>query len=325
MGYFLGIDGGQSHTTAIVADARGNILGRGQAGASNHTREPGGRERLVHAVNQSVGEALRNAGLLKKKQVAEFRFTSAHLAMTGEPEDKIDLVRELLSAEYLEVGHDAPGALAGALGGEEGVIVLAGTGSVACGMTVDGRFVRVGGHGFMFGDEGGAFAIAREAFQIALRNQDRDEPCALTPALLSHFRRATIKEIIEDFYAGILSRDRLASVAARIGRLAERGDVGSAQEILDHAACILAEMAVVTAVRLEFAGRPIRISYGGGVFNNNRLLTRFAAEISIWLSHTQIVKPRYPPDIGALILAYRQAGKSTTAKMFANMETTDSK
>ncbi|MDX2033843.1 MAG: BadF/BadG/BcrA/BcrD ATPase family protein [Blastocatellia bacterium] len=323
MGYFLGIDGGQSHTTAIVADARGKIVGRGHAGASNHTREPGGRERLTQAVHKSVAEALQHADLLKKKQVAQFRFTSAHLAMTGEPEDKVDIVRELLSAEYLEVGHDAPGALAGALAGEEGVIVLAGTGSVACGMTVDGRFVRVGGHGFMFGDEGSAFAIAREAFQIALRNQDRDEPCALTRALLSHFRRPTLKEIIEAFYAGQLSRDRLASVAARIGRLADRDDVVSAQEILDHAACILAEMAVVTALRLEFAGRPIRISYGGGVFHNTRLLTRFAAEISIWLSHTQIVKPRYSPEIGALILAYRQAGKATTAKMLANMETTD--
>ncbi|MFN0087709.1 MAG: N-acetylglucosamine kinase [Blastocatellia bacterium] len=325
MGYFLGIDGGQSHTTAIVADARGNIVGRGRAGASNHTREPGGRERLVRAVNKSVGEALGHAGLLKKKTVAEFRFTSAHLAMTGEPEDKVDIVRELLSAEYLEVGHDAPAALAGALGGEEGVIVLAGTGSVACGMTVDGRFVRVGGHGYMFGDEGGGFAIAREAFQTALRNQDRDEPCALVPVLLSHFKRKTIKEIIEDFYTGRLSRDRLASAATRIGWLAERDEILSAQEILDHAACVLAEMAVVTALRLEFAERPIRISYGGGVFRNTRVLTRFAAEISIWLSHTQIVKPRYLPEIGAVILAYRQAGKSTTARLLANLGTTGPK
>ena len=325
MGYFLGIDGGQSHTTALVADARGNIVGRGGAGASNHTREPGGRERLVGAVTKSVAEALEQAGLLKKKSVSDIRFTSAHLAMTGEPEDKVDIVRELLQAEYLEVGHDAPGALAGALGGEEGVIVLAGTGSVACGMTHDGRFVRVGGHGYLFGDEGSAFAIAREAFQIALRNQDRDDACALTDALLRHFRRGSIKEIIEDFYAGQLSRDRLASAAARVARLAERDELGPAQEILDHAACVLAEMAVVTALRLEFAGRPIRISYGGGVFRSTRLLTRFASEIAIWLSHTRIVKPRFAPEIGALLLAYRQAGKPVTAKMLANIESTNPK
>ncbi|MGE0127232.1 MAG: N-acetylglucosamine kinase [Blastocatellales bacterium] len=321
MAYFLGIDGGQSHTTALVADAQGRILGRGNAGASNHTREPGGRERLVSAINQSVEESLRNAGLLKKKAVADFRFASAHLAMTGEPEYKVDIVEELLRTDYLVVGHDAPGALAGALAGKEGVIVLAGTGSVACGETDEGRFVRVGGHGFMFGDEGGAFAIAREAMIVALRNQDRDEPCGLTPALLSHFRRTTLKDIAEDFYAGEMSRDRLASFAARVGKLAERGET-AAEEIIDHAACALAEMAVVAALRLDFSHRPICISYGGGVFKNSRLLTRFAAEVSIWLSRTQIVKPRFGPDIGALLLAYRQVGKKTATKLLTNIEET---
>ncbi len=321
MAYFLGIDGGQSHTTALVADARGRILGRGVAGPSNHTREPGGRERLISSINQSVEAALRDAGLLKKKSVADFRFAGAHLAMAGEPEYKIDIVRELLRADHLVVGHDAPGALAGALAGEEGVIVLAGTGSVACGETRDGKFVRVGGHGYAFGDEGGAFSIAREAMVVALRNQDRDEACGLTPALLSYFRRKTLKDIAEDYYAGEMSRDKLARVAARVGKLAERGEP-VAEEIIDHAACVLAEMAVVTAIRLDFSSRPIRISYGGGVFKSARLLTRFAAEVSIWLSRTQIVKPRFGADAGALLLAFRQAGKRVTTKMLANIEET---
>jgi N-acetylglucosamine kinase-like BadF-type ATPase len=241
--------------------------------------------------------------------------------MTGEPEYKENIIQRLLRAERLIVGHDAPGALAGALAGREGVVVLAGTGSVACGATDEGRFIRVGGHGYMFGDEGGAFAIAREAIVVALRNQDRDEPCGLTTALLSHFRRKSLKDVIEDFYAGELSRDKLASFATRVGKLAERSET-AAEEIVDHAACALAEMAVVTALRLDFAQRPIYISYGGGVFKNARLLTRFAAEVSIWLSRTQIVKPRFGPDIGALLLAYRQAGKKANEKLLANIEET---
>ncbi len=181
--------------------------------------------------------------------------------------------------------------------------------------------MRVGGHGYMFGDEGSAFAIAREAVTAALRNQDRDERCGLTPALLRHFRRKRLKDVAEDFYAGAMSRDRLASFAARAGKLAERGDA-AAEEIIDHAACVLAEMAVVAAIRLDFSRRPIHISYGGGVFKNARLLTRFAAEVSIWLPRTQIVKPRFGPDAGALLLAYRQAGKNLTTKMLAAIEKT---
>lgn len=321
MAYFLGIDGGQSHATALVADSQGRILGRGDADASNHTREEGGLERLAKSINQSVEGALRNAGLLKNKTVSDFRFASAHLAMTGEPEYKAENVQRLLRAERLIVGHNAPGALAGALAGREGVVVLAGTGSVACGVTDEGRFIRVGGHGYLFGDEGAAFAIAREAIIVALRNQDRDEPCGLTPTLLSHFKRKSLKDVIEDFYAGKLSRDKLASFSTRLGKLAERNET-AAEEIVDHAACALAEMAVVTALRLDFAQRPIYISYCGEVFKNARLLTRFAAEVSIWLSRTQIVKPRFGPDIGALLLAYRQAGKKTNEKLLANIEET---
>lgn len=321
MPYFLGIDGGQSHTTALIADGRGQIVGRGQAGPSNHTREQGGRERLIRAVSGSVTAALQQVRLAKKKSLRDFKFASAHLALTGEPEDKIEIVNELLSAEKLVVDHDAPGALAGALAGDEGVIVMAGTGSVACGQTRDGGFVRVGGHGFMFGDQGSAFAIARESVVSALRAQDRGEPETLKTALLSHFKRKTLKSIVKDFYAGLLSRDQLASFAARAGQMADADDP-VALKIISLAACELAELAVTTALRLDFSERPIRVSYGGGVFSNRLLLSRFAAELSIWLSNTQIVKPRFAPDVGALLIAYRQAEKKLTPKLLAKIEQT---
>src|SRR5215467_11373689 len=109
MAYFLGIDGGQTLTTALVADSQGRILGRGGAGASNHTREAGGPERLTSSINQSFEGALRNAGLLKKKAVSDFRFASAHLAMAGEAEYKEAVIHGLLHSERLIVGHDAHG------------------------------------------------------------------------------------------------------------------------------------------------------------------------------------------------------------------------
>ncbi len=77
MNCLLGVDGGQSHTTALVADARGRILGRGEAGPSNHTRAQGGRERLINAIDRSVSEALHRAGLLKKSGFSEFKFAGS--------------------------------------------------------------------------------------------------------------------------------------------------------------------------------------------------------------------------------------------------------
>lgn len=328
MSYFLGIDGGQSHTTALIADGRGRILGRGGAGPSNHTREPGGRERLINAVTKSVGEALQEAGLLKSGRIPpeggttnNFKFASAHLAMTGEPEDKVAIVHELLCADHLQVGHDAPGALAGALAGGPGVIVLAGTGSVACGETRDGRYARAGGHGYLFGDEGAAFSIARDAVSAVLWSLDSGGKSDLQKALLAHFKRRTPKAIAEDVYAGVLSRDRLASFAAQVGKLAEQGD-GTARGLIDKAAWELFRLAMMPARRLKLEKQPLKISYGGGVFKSRRLLARFTAEISIELPQAHVVAPRFGPDIGALLLAFRQAGKEITPKLLENISRT---
>lgn len=326
MKLYLGIDGGQSHTTALIADVRGRILGKGSAGPSNHTREPGGRERLIGAVNGSVGNAAAMAGL----NPSRLRFAAAHLALTGEPEEKIDIVREIVRAGHLEVGHDAPGALAGALAGATGIIVLAGTGSVACGEALvdtagDGivsrRFVRVGGHGYLFSDEGSAFAIAREALRHALRNEDAGEDDDLKPLLLGYFGNKSLKSIAQDCYAGDLTRERLASFASVLGRHAAR-HAGAAREILDQAAGELATLAALTARRLEVDAGPLKISYGGGVFRNRRLLKIFEREVTKTLAHAIVTPPRFGPDIGALLLAYRGAGIRVTQTMFERIEET---
>ncbi len=329
MKYFLGIDGGQSHTAALVADGNGRILGKGSAGASNHTREPGGRERLIAAVTKSVSEALQQAELLKKPSkskapnaLTDFQFASAHLAMTGEPEDKVEIVNELLRADKLHVGHDAPAALAGALAGREGVIVLAGTGTVACGETAVGRFAQVGGHGYMFGDEGGAFSIAKDALSVALMMEDCGRPQALAKELLAYFKRPNLKAIAEDFYAGELSRDRLASFAVRVDKLAKRKDL-AAIEILDVAGEALAAMAVSCVNKLElFKGK---ISFGGGVFKSRLVMDIFTEIVMAELPDAGIVAPQFGPEVGALLLAYRQAGKKITPTLLANIAETQQK
>lgn len=325
MKYFLGIDGGQSHTTALIADGGGRILGRGNAGASNHTREPGGRERLIAAVTKSVSEALDDAGLLKPPKgkttntLANFKFASAHLAMCGEPEYKVEIVNELLRADHLVVGHDAPGALAGALAGGEGVVVLAGTGSVACGESAAGKFVRVGGHGYMFGDEGSAFGISCDALRVALALEDRGMPAALNAELLTHFKQPNLKAIAEDFYAGMLSRDRLASFAAKVSKLANRKDP-AAVEILEVAAEALADLAIACVGRLQLSRATI--SVGGGVFKSRVLLQSFAEIVMQELPDAKIVHPRFAPEIGALLLAYRQSGKKITSKLLGTLSET---
>ena len=141
---FLGVDGGQSHTEAIIADENGNVLANGFGGASNHADVPGGRERLQKAVIKSVGEALKKADL---PPIDETIFAAAHFGMTGEANYKEKIIGEIVRAESLVIGHDAPTALFGASAGTPGIVVIAGTGSVVFGMNEPGETARAGGLG----------------------------------------------------------------------------------------------------------------------------------------------------------------------------------
>lgn len=326
--YYLGIDGGQSHTTALIADANGFILGRGLSGPANHTREPGGRERLERAISESVSDALRAAGLMERGSVTDFYFHSAHLAMTGDPESKRLFVEQLLSAAHLAVGHDAPGALAGALAGQTGIIILAGTGSVAYGeVQVNQNSIwqaRIGGNGYLFGDEGSGFWIGKESLRLALHLADRDLPDgeAFCTALLTHFKRDDLRAIAEDVYAGIISRDQLASFTTRVDRLAKQGDE-IALGLLQQAAADLAELAEATANKLGATRRRVPVSYGGGVFNSKLLLRQFKASVKELLPKAQVVAPHFGPDIGALLLAYRNAEKKLTKQLLKNLSYAD--
>ncbi|HYE74986.1 MAG TPA: hypothetical protein VEF04_16715, partial [Blastocatellia bacterium] len=79
MEYFLGVNGGPNYTTALIADSQGQIVGRGRAALSTHSRRSNLRERLERAISDSVSDALREADLMQRGAISEFTFHSAHL------------------------------------------------------------------------------------------------------------------------------------------------------------------------------------------------------------------------------------------------------
>src|SRR5690349_11351781 len=97
MRLFLGIDGGQSSTTALIAektgDETGRILGTGRAGPCNHAAAGEGRRKFIAAITGSMNEAAKAAGL----QVPSFE--AACLGMSGGPDDKEVLAKETIRAE----------------------------------------------------------------------------------------------------------------------------------------------------------------------------------------------------------------------------------
>ena len=303
MKLFLGVDGGQSGTTALIGDETGRILGQGTAGPCNHAAAGEGRAKLERAVRQSLGDACRQAGL----PAGTVRFAVACFGMSGGPDDKRDVLAAILRADTLLVTNDAVTALAGATATGQGIVTIAGTGSIALGRNAAGRSVRVGGWGYVFGDEGAAFDIARQATRAALRVDERwGPPTALRDAFLEATASADANQMLHRFYSDEWPRSRVATLAPLVDRAAIAGDA-VAREILNGAAIQLAMLAGSVRGQLWQPGDPVDVAYVGGVFHSDLLREKFRLLVEMQPG-CRCAAPLHGPERGALLEAYRQAG-----------------
>jgi N-acetylglucosamine kinase-like BadF-type ATPase len=307
---FLGVDGGQSSTTAVIGDARGKIVGWGSAGPCNHVAAAEAEVKFLRVMRECLAQAAERAGLAS----TPWRFKAACLGMSGGPDDKAALLRQLFEAQHTEVEHivvthDAMIALAGALAGEPGIIVIAGTGSMAFGRNARDETARAGGWGYIFGDEGGAFDIARQALRAVLREHEGwGARTALTPALIEAAAATDANEMLHSFYTPAWPRSRVADLARTVSRIAEEGDP-VALRLLHQAAQELALLAGSVRRQLWSEGEPLFVSWAGGVFESAPLLERFRMLIALE-KHVVCEPPRHAPAMGALLLAYESAGSN---------------
>src|SRR5512135_306945 len=99
--WFLGVDGGQSSTAALIGDESGKVVGVGHAGPCNHVSTAESHARFRDAISGAVNAACQAAG------IAEERFAAACLGLSGGPHDKEALVREVIPAEHYRITNDA--------------------------------------------------------------------------------------------------------------------------------------------------------------------------------------------------------------------------
>lgn len=303
MRFFLGVDGGQSSTTALIGNPDGRVLGVGAGGPCNHAGQAEGRERFSSAVTKSVGDACAQAGLAAD----QVEFEAACFGVSGGPEDKIAIIHSLLRIRHLIATTDALIALSGATAGRPGIITIAGTGSIAYGRNAAGRAARVGGWGYIFGDEGSGFDITRQALRAALRSEEGWGPStALRDVLLEATGSQSANEVLHRFYSDEWPRSRAATLARLVDRAAEDGDA-VARDIMLNAAQQLASLAASVRQQLWTPGEEVPVVYIGGAFRSRLLLDRYRMLVELEPGN-RCGLPVYGPAAGALIEAYRAAG-----------------
>lgn len=302
---YAGIDGGQSSTTAIIADATGKILGVGHAGPADEVAQDAHSSRLHDAFHLAINHALRAANAFP-----DTAFAAVVAGLSGYNGAVIGRKPEV-NSERFELVHDTRIAHAAAFGSGAGVIVVAGTGSVAFGINDQGEEARVGGHGYLFGDEGSAFWIGRRLIQRVMHDEDAALPSPISKPVLEYFKAGEIGEVSDAFYAGRIDRAALAALGKLASELAAQG-IDDARFIIEQAADASAALAALCARRLygnkRVLGREVPVAFTGGLMKNAAFAARAKDRLRDRLPEGRIVTAEYSPAAGALLLAYKARG-----------------
>jgi N-acetylmuramic acid 6-phosphate etherase len=270
-GLVLGIDGGGTHTVALLATVTGatsssgsswSILGRGQAGPSN--LQAIGAARAMAALDESVIGAFAAAGLRRQPVAA----ACLGLAGAGRPRDQAvfrEWAQSVNLANDLTITTDARLLLAAGTPDGCGVAVVAGTGSIAYARLPDGRDARAGGWGYLLGDEGSAYAIVIQALRAVTRAADgRDGPTALTELFLAKMGLGQPQDLIPLIYRGGWDRTALAGLAPLVLEACDGGD-SVAASIVNEAAAALADLAMTAIRKLDWNEPAVPVALSGGV------------------------------------------------------------
>lgn len=304
--FYLGIDGGQTSTAALIANESGQVIGYGAGGPCNHAAAAEGRAKFRSAVGDCVGQACRQAGL----DSATVSFASVCLGFSGGAEDKDAYSRELIRSERYKITHDAEIALSGATAGGPGIIIIAGTGSMAFGRNASGEMSRAGGWGYIFGDEGGAFDLMRRALRVSLSYEEGwGAPTLLKNLLLRRTGAATINTLLHAFYGGSYTRTTFGSFAPLLTEAAHAGD-NIALEILESAAVDLVRYTGGVYRALFREGEPAPVACIGGVFRSAPL-RRHYQKLLQRRTPCIITPPKFDPVTGALLDALRLDGNGS--------------
>jgi glucosamine kinase len=254
----LGIDAGGTKTVCQVADATGRILAESRGpGANLQNAGELHVEKVLHEVIQ--------AATLQ----ADAWPTTACIGMAGvdRPEDAA-VVRGILSRLVprcpVVVVNDALIALEAGAPGAAGVVVIAGTGSIAYGRDTRGRAARAGGWGYVLGDEGSGYWLGRQALRAVLRASDGRGPATpLTTRVLAHYEVSRPQDLVREIYYGRFKPSTVAACASLVEEVANEGDLW-AQALIETGANELSLAARAVCERLSLPDGPVILA--GGIF-----------------------------------------------------------
>jgi N-acetylglucosamine kinase-like BadF-type ATPase len=298
----VGVDGGGSKTEAVIMDANQQVIGEGLAGASNPLRV--GIANAAAAVREAIDKACVMAEVRRADLVA------AEIGLAGARRQELrarmgETISSTLGINDIEVVTDAAIALHGATDGEPGLVVIAGTGSICCGVNARGKGFCAGGWGPIAGDEGGGAWIARSALRaVAYASDGRGPKTSLTDIACSYFHVTTADDLATAIYAPTMTNERLAGFGKDVVEAAKAKDA-VAKEIILRGGAELGRAAAAVIRQLQMERERFQVAYVGGVFRASGELTLgpLREAVEAIAPRAYLAPPHFTPAIAAARMA----------------------
>lgn len=299
--FVIGIDGGGTKTDALIAGLDGTIIAECHGGPTH--LQTVGIQRSAEILYDLISECCTKAGCAPDA----LQNIVLGIAGAGRGMDRAEVVNTILAIgvkkkfplRNILVETDARIALEAALAGKNGIVVIAGTGSIALYRTEAGNILRSGGWGSILGDEGSGYAIGRDALNAVMRQHDgRTEKTLLTPKALQHFGASSPDELISKIYH---DRVDLASFAPLVlDAVVERDRV--AHNVIVRNANELVELVRVLTMQSRPKTKLPVVPMGRLLETDNVYAKMVKEKIARALPQIVIQKPKFPAAFGAAIL-----------------------
>lgn len=258
--YVIGVDGGGTKTEIVAFDLNGEVIDRALRGFGNLLN---GKEEGLDNILSGLKELIDKLGLEGLKGV--------YLGLAGsESGDNSKIVYEAIKKNFnvsSVIMNDSQLALKALLRGEDGILTIAGTGSIAFGIR-NGQEARCGGWGNLLGDEGSGYKIAIEALKNMIYEYDYGfQLSVLSIEILKFLSKKEVNEIIEFVYSK--TKDEIASITPIVAKLGEMGDEISIKILRDEGKAI-AQTTERIFNKLNFES--CKIGIVGGVLKKSKIV-----------------------------------------------------
>lgn len=313
MKFYLGIDGGGSKTRFALCDENGHLIAEYTTTGASY-RELG-VERVCVLLKEGVERVLDG----RREGVVGVCFgMPCYGENMAEDLKAVQRIREALAPLPVMVENDVAAAWAGALAFESGIIILAGTGSMALGRDNHGIIQRAGGWSEFFSDEGSCYWLGKRTLELFGKQSDGRLPRGpLYEIVRKHFSLEDDFDIVGITEAQIMpSRRSVAALQLLLEKAAQKGD-DSALRLYAEAAEELAMMVKGLRARMTLtSGSPV--SYSGGLFNAGALiLTPLMEELQDL--DMRFTPPRLLPVDGAILFVVEAFEQTAMARVIQGL------